>query len=130
MKKRRIVLKLSGQALAGENKVGISHTKVNEIAAEIKALYDLSDIELDRRRRRQHLARRDVYDSGMDRSSADYMGMLATILNALSPCRTLEKLGLNTRAMTSLHIPGSGRAVYPQKALSSFQGTDRHLRRR
>ena len=46
MNKRRIVLKLSGQALAGEQKIGISHVKVNEIAEEIKVLYDLGDIEL------------------------------------------------------------------------------------
>ncbi|HHZ18781.1 MAG TPA: UMP kinase [Acholeplasmataceae bacterium] len=119
MKKRRIVLKLSGQALAGENKVGISHTKVNEIAAEIKALYDLGDIELSIVVGAGNIWRgRDVYDSGMDRSSADYMGMLATILNALALQNALEKLGLDTRAMTSLHIPEVAEPYIRRKALS------------
>lgn len=119
MNKRRIVLKLSGQALAGEQKIGISHVKVNEIAEEIKVLYDLGDIELSIVVGAGNIWRgRDVYDSGMDRSSADYMGMLATILNALALQNALEKLGLETRAMTSLHIPAVAEPYIRRKALS------------
>mgnify|MGYP000849795430 FL=1 len=82
--KRRIVLKLSGEALAGKEKIGISHTRVNEIAEDIKELYDLGDIQLSIVVGAGNIWRgRDVIDSGMERSSADYMGMLATILNAL-----------------------------------------------
>ena len=44
--RKRIVLKLSGEALAGDNHVGINHRKVNEIAAEIKTLFDLGNIDL------------------------------------------------------------------------------------
>ncbi|NLD26096.1 MAG: UMP kinase, partial [Acholeplasmataceae bacterium] len=83
--KRRIVLKLSGEALAGDTKVGINHVKVNEIANEIKALYDLGDIQLSIVVGAGNIWRgRDAIESGMERSSADYMGMLATILNALA----------------------------------------------
>jgi len=117
--KKRIVLKLSGQALAGTNKIGISHSKVNEIAKEIKALYDLGDIELSIVVGAGNIWRgRDTFDSGMDRSSADYMGMLATILNALALQTALEKLGLDTRAMTSLQIPAVAEPYIRRKALS------------
>ncbi|MCK9536229.1 MAG: UMP kinase [Bacilli bacterium] len=117
--KRRIVLKLSGQALAGENKIGISHRKVNEIADEIKALYDLGNVELSIVVGAGNIWRgRDAFDSGMDRSSADYMGMLATILNALALQNALERLGLDTRAMTSLQIPAVAEPYIRRKALS------------
>lgn len=116
---RRIVLKLSGEALAGDNKVGIQHRKVNEIAAEIKALYDLGDIELSIVVGAGNIWRgRDAIESGMDRSSADYMGMLATILNALALQNALERLGLDTRAMTSLEIPSVAEPYIRRKALS------------
>lgn len=117
--KRRIVLKLSGEALAGKEKVGISHTRVNEIALDIKELYDLGDIELSIVVGAGNIWRgRDALDSGMERSSADYMGMLATILNALALQNALERLGLDTRAMTSLQIPAVAEPYIRRKALS------------
>src|SRR5690554_8052902 len=57
----------------------------------------------------------------MDRSSADYMGMLATILNALALQNALEKLGLETRAMTSLHIPAVAEPYIRRKALGHLE---------
>lgn len=117
--KKRIVLKLSGEALAGNEKIGISHTRVNEIASEIKELYDLGDIELSIVVGAGNIWRgRDALDSGMERSSADYMGMLATILNALALQNALEGLGLDTRAMTSLQIPAVAEPYIRRKALS------------
>jgi uridylate kinase len=117
--KRRIVLKLSGEALAGKEKIGISHTRVNEICEDIKELYDLGDIELSIVVGAGNIWRgRDATDSGMERSSADYMGMLATILNALALQNSLERLGLDTRAMTSLQIPAVAEPYIRRKALS------------
>lgn len=117
--KRRIVLKLSGEALAGSEKIGISHSRVNEIALDIKELYDLGDIELSIVVGAGNIWRgRDALDSGMERSSADYMGMLATILNALALQNALEGLGLDTRAMTSLQIPAVAEPYIRRKALS------------
>jgi len=117
--KRKIVLKLSGEALAGENKLGINHTKVKDIATEIKALYDLGDIDLSIVVGAGNIWRgRDALDSGMERSSADYMGMLATILNALALQNSLESFGLDTRAMTSLQIPSVAEPYIRRKALS------------
>jgi len=120
--KRRIVLKLSGEALAGKEKIGISHTRVNEIAEDIKELYDLGDIQLSIVVGAGNIWRgRDVIDSGMERSSADYMGMLATILNALALQNALERLGLDTRTMTSLQIPAVAEPYIRRKALSHLE---------
>lgn len=120
--KRRIVLKLSGEALAGKERIGISHQRVNEIADDIKELYDLGDIELSIVVGAGNIWRgRDALDSGMERSSADYMGMLATILNALALQNALERLGLDTRAMTSLQIPAVAEPYIRRKALSHLE---------
>ncbi len=117
--KRRIVLKLSGEALAGKDKIGISHQVVNEIAKDIKELYDLGNIELSIVVGAGNIWRgKDALLSGMERSSADYMGMLATILNALALQNALERLGLDTRAMTSLQIPAVAEPYIRRKALS------------
>lgn len=119
---RRIVLKISGEALAYNDSKGIDHRKVNEIAREIKALYELGDIELCVVVGAGNIWRgRDVIDSGMDRSSADYMGMLATILNALAIQNSLEALGLDTRTMTSLAIPSVAEPYIRRKALSHLE---------
>ena len=117
--KERIVLKLSGEALAGDLKIGINHLKVNDIAKEIKALYDLGDVQLSIVVGAGNIWRgRDAIESGMERSSADYMGMLATILNALAIQNSLESLGLDTRVMTSLSIPAVAEPYIRRKALS------------
>lgn len=119
---RRIVLKISGEALAYDDSKGINHKKINDIAKEIKELYDLGNIQLCVVVGAGNIWRgRDAIDSGMDRSSADYMGMLATILNALAIQNALETLGLDTRAMTSLSIPSVAEPYIRRKALSHLE---------
>lgn len=119
---KRIILKLSGEALAGDLKVGIDPLKVKEIALEIKKLVDLGDIELSVVVGAGNIWRgRDAVLIGMDRSSADYMGMLATILNALALQNALESLGLETRAMTSLQIPAVAEPYIRRKAISHLE---------
>ncbi|HHZ12119.1 MAG TPA: UMP kinase [Acholeplasmataceae bacterium] len=120
--KKRVVLKLSGEALAGDERMGINHFKVNEIADEIKALYDLGNVELSIVVGAGNIWRgRDALDSGMGRASADYMGMLATILNALAIQNSLERLNLETRCMTSLSIPEVAEPYIRRKALSHLE---------
>lgn len=120
--KRRVILKLSGEALAGKDKVGISHDIVNSIAEDIKELYDKGNVELSIVVGAGNIWRgRDALLSGMERSSADYMGMLATILNALALQNALERLGLDTRAMTSLQIPAVAEPYIRRKALSHLE---------
>lgn len=120
--KKRIVLKLSGEALSGNEKQGIDATKVREVAEEIKQLYDLGDIELAIIVGGGNIWRgRDAIEANMERSSADYMGMLATILNALALQNALEGLGLETRAMTSIAIPEVAEPYIRRKAIAHLE---------
>ncbi|HKM30043.1 MAG TPA: UMP kinase [Bacilli bacterium] len=122
MKKKRIVLKISGEALGSEGTQGINHIKVKEIAKEIKDLHDLGNIELSVVVGAGNIWRgRDAIECGIERSSADYMGMLATILNALALQSALETLGCDTRVMTSLSIPSVAEPYIRRKALSHLE---------
>ncbi len=98
----RILLKLSGEALMGAREYGLDPETVGRIAAEVKAVHDLGvgiclvigggNIF------------RGVSDaaSGMERASADYMGMLATVINALAMQNALESAGLPTRVLSAI----------------------------
>ena len=119
---KRIILKVSGEALSGKQSQGINPEKVKEIATEIKALYDLGNIELGIIVGGGNIWRgRDAVECNMERSSADYMGMLATILNALALQNALEALGLETRTMTSLSIPSVAEPYIRRKAESHLK---------
>lgn len=120
--KKRIILKLSGEALAGDMKIGIDPFKVKDVADEVKKLVDKGDVELSVVVGAGNIWRgRDAVLIGMDRSSADYMGMLATILNALALQNALEALGTETRAMTSLEIPAVAEPYIRRKAISHLE---------
>jgi uridylate kinase len=115
---RRVILKLSGEALSGGTGVGISPKSVREIAMQIKDLYD-TGLELAIIVGAGNIWRgRDAVECGMERASADYMGMLGTILNALALQNALESLGLETRTMTSLSIPSFAEPYIRRKAMS------------
>lgn len=119
---KKVLLKISGEALGYQDAKGIDHEKVKNIALEIKDLYDQGNIELCVVVGAGNIWRgRDAQLSGMERSSADYMGMLATILNALALQNSLEVLGLDTRAMTSLSIPSVAEPYIRRKALSHLE---------
>jgi len=113
---QRLILKISGEALS-DNGIGISVEKVNNIAKEIKELYDLGDIQLGIICGAGNIWRgRDAIKNGMGRTNADYMGMLGTILNCVALQSSLEKLGLDTRVMTSLSIPEIAEPYIRRKA--------------
>lgn len=113
---RRIILKLSGEALSTNGK-SICVEKVNAVAKEIKALYDLGDISIGIICGAGNIWRgRDAMQNGMDRTNADYMGMLGTILNCVALQSSLEKLGLQTRVLTSLSIPQIAEPYIRRKA--------------
>ena len=103
---KRVVLKISGEALAGQTSVGINYDVVSEIAKEIKELYDLGNIQISIVVGAGNMCRgKAAVDSGMNRVNADYMGMLATIMNAMAIQGALENLGLKASVMTSFAIP-------------------------
>lgn len=119
MAKKRVLIKLSGEALAGKNGVGIDPLVVKKIARELKAAYDLDVAELAVVVGGGNIFRGKLAaEMGIDRASADYMGMIGTILNALALQNSLEALGLDTRVMSSLNIPEVAEPYIRRKAIS------------
>ena len=101
-KYKRIVLKLSGEALAGSNSVGIDINYVNLIAKQVKKIYDLG-VEIGIVVGGGNFWRgRD--ENNIDRATSDYMGMLGTVMNALALQDSFEKLGVITRVQTAIDM--------------------------
>ncbi len=100
----RILLKLSGEALAGEQKYGIDALTINSIASEIKEVVSLGTqvaLVIGGGNIFRGLA---ASSKGMDRASADYMGMLATMINSLAMQDALEKAGVDTRVQSAIEM--------------------------
>jgi len=103
-KYKRILLKLSGEALMGENKYGISPKTLSSIAQDVKDVVDLGvEVALT-------IGGGNIFrgvsgaTEGMDRSSADYMGMLATVINSMALQDALEKMGVQTRVQSAIEM--------------------------
>ncbi len=119
---KRIIIKLSGEALSNGAHQAIDPEKVRDIAKEIKAAYDLGDLEIGIIVGGGNIWRGKIAaEMGMERSSADYMGMIATILNALALQNAIEELGIETRTMTSLNIPQVAEPYIRRKAISNLE---------
>jgi uridylate kinase len=102
---RRLLVKLSGERLAGDSGFGISPEVIAEIARDLRAVHELGTqlcvvIGGGNFIRGIHAAAR-----GIDRTSADYMGMLASVINAMALQDALEKAGLATRVLSALEMP-------------------------
>ena len=101
---RRILLKLSGEALMGPNAFGIDPETVASMAAEVKAAKD-TGLELCLVIGGGNIFRGMAGAAkGMDRAQADYMGMLATVMNALAMQNALEQLGVPTRVQSAIQM--------------------------
>jgi uridylate kinase len=101
---RRILLKLSGEALLGNERHGIDPLVLGQIAEEIREIHGLG-VETALVIGGGNIFRGIVGASrGMDRSTADYIGMLATVMNALALQQALEKLGIPTRVQSAIDI--------------------------
>ncbi|MCR4401871.1 MAG: UMP kinase [Firmicutes bacterium] len=101
---RRVVLKLSGEALAGPRDFGIDLEVVKHIAEEVRDVHALG-VEVAVVVGGGNIWRGvQAQKAGMDRATADYMGMLATIINAMSLQDALEKLGVDTRVQTAIEM--------------------------
>jgi uridylate kinase len=101
---RRILLKLSGESLMGDLEYGTDPQRLNAVAEQIKQVHDRGvQVAI-------VLGAGNIYRGiagaaqGMDRATADYMGMLAIVLNALQLQDALEKLDVHTRVQSALHI--------------------------
>ncbi len=101
---RRVLLKLSGEALAGERGFGIDYGVVDHLADEIRDVLELG-IDLGLVVGGGNIVRGATASrEGMDRVSADYMGMLATVINALAVQDILERKQIDTRVMTAIRM--------------------------
>ncbi len=122
MSGKRIMIKLSGEALAGESGIGIDPKVVKNIAHELKMAYDLGISEIGIVVGGGNIFRGKLADEmGIERSSADYMGMIGTILNALALQNSLESIGVPTRVMSSLNIPEVAEPYIRRKAISHLE---------
>ncbi|MFH1238717.1 MAG: UMP kinase [bacterium] len=101
-KYKRVLLKLSGEALVGEEKYGIDFSKVNTIAQQIKELRNIG-VQLAIVVGGGNIFR-GAAAQGIERVSADYMGMLATVINALALQNVLEKHDVRTRVQTAIEM--------------------------
>lgn len=104
MKYKRILLKLSGESLMGDKQYGIDIDRVAQYAQDIKAVHD-QGIEI-----AIVIGGGNIYrglsaeKAGMDRVQADYMGMLATVINSMALQDSLEKAGVKTRLLTAIKM--------------------------
>ena len=101
---KRILLKLSGEALMGDDAYGINRETIDRIVSEIKEVIDL-DVEV-----AVVIGGGNIFRgvapgaAGMDRATADYMGMLATVMNALALQDAMRRVGLSSRVLSALTI--------------------------
>jgi uridylate kinase len=118
---RRALLKLSGEALAGEAGVGLDFSVLERLTDEIKAVRalgaDLGVVIGGGNIMRGSQASK----QGMDRVSADYMGMLATIINALAVQDILEKKGVDTRVMTAIRMEALAEPYIRRRAVRHME---------
>ena len=118
-KYKRILLKLSGEALAGEQHFGLNEQVISRVVDQLVAVHEMGvEIALvigggNFWRGRQ--------GTNMDRTTADHMGMLATVMNALAMMDAIEKRGIPTRVQTALNMISVAEPYVLRKALHHFE---------
>lgn len=118
---RRIVLKISGEALSGEKGYGIDPKVIQSIAKQIKEVAELG-IEIAVVVGGGNIWRGKVgSEMGMERANADYMGMLATVMNALALQDSLESMGIPTRVQTSIEMRQVAEPYIRRKAIRHLE---------
>lgn len=121
IKWKRVLLKIGGESLADRNGYGISSTRVRLIAEEIDEVKDLG-VETGVMVGGGNIFRGErANKEGMDRTTADYMGMLATILNALALQDTLERMGVFTRVQTAIEMQEIAEPYIRRRALHHLE---------
>lgn len=116
---KRVLIKLSGEALAGNNKTGLDHETVHAICSSIKKMYDLgTEVAI-------------VVGGGnfwrgrssgdMDRTRADHIGMLATVMNSLALADALEQVGCDVRVQTAISMQQIAEPYIRNRAVRHLQ---------
>jgi uridylate kinase len=118
MKYKTVLLKLSGEALMGEQNYGIDPDTVQYIAREVKEIHDMGvkvGVVIGGGNIFRGMA---GAAQGLDRVTGDYMGMLATVINSLALCDAMEKLDIPTRVQTSIEMRQIAEPFISRKARS------------
>ena len=120
-KYKRVVIKLSGEALAGEAGFGLSPAIIKTVAKQVKEVVDLG-VEVAVVVGGGNIWRGKVgSEMGMERASADYMGMLATVMNSLAMQDALEKQGIETRVQSSIVMTQVAEPYIRRKAVRHLE---------
>ncbi len=118
---KRILLKLSGEALLGERQYGIDPVRINQYAKEIESIIKLG-IEVAIVIGGGNIFRGvSAASNGMDRVQGDYMGMLATVINGLALQSALEEIKIQTRLQTAIKIEAVAEAYIKRKAVRHLE---------
>ena len=127
---KRVLLKISGEALMGPGQYGIDNDTVDRIAREVKEAKELG-VELSLVIGGGNIFRGvSPAAQGMERASADYMGMLATVMNALAMQNALERVGLYTRVLSAIEMTAICEPYIRRRALRHMEkGPYRDFRR-
>ena len=122
-KYKRVVLKLSGEALAGEQGFGINPSVIKNVASQVKELAELG-VEVAVVVGGGNIWRGKIGEEmGMDRATADYMGMLATVMNSLALQDSLEQEGVETRVQTSIEMRQVAEPYIRRRAIRHLEKT-------
>jgi len=120
-KYKRILLKLSGEILAGDERFGLNYPRINEICKEIADVAN-SGIEIAMVVGGGNFIRGAIAEAqGMDRVQADQMGMLATVINALALQNALEQIGVPTRVQTAIEMRSIAEPFITRRAIRHLE---------
>lgn len=118
---KRVLLKVSGEALAGAQGTGINAATINQIAQDIKMAHD-NGVEIGLVIGGGNIFRGVAASAqGMDRASSDYMGMLATCINALALQDALEKVGVETRVQSAIEMDQISESYIRRRAIRHLE---------
>jgi uridylate kinase len=121
LKFKRILLKLSGESLAGSNGFGIDPEQAEAIAERVKAVRQM-EVEVAIVIGAGNLWRgKQGLDRGMDRATADYMGMLATVMNAMALMDALERTGVYTRVQSAIEMRAVAEPYIRRRAMRHLE---------
>jgi len=118
---RRILLKLSGESMAGSAGFGIDPARAEEIAGRIRQVRDYGvDVAIVIGAGNLWRGRKGL-DRGMDRATADYMGMLATVMNALALMDAMERMGMVTRVQSAVEMHAVAEPYIRRRAIRHLE---------
>ena len=121
LKYRRVLLKLSGEALSGSSGFGIDVDQAESIAGRIKAVYELG-VQVALVIGAGNLWRgKQGLEHGMDQATADYMGMLATVMNSMVLMDSLERAGVFTRVMSAIEMRAVAEPYIRRRAIRHLE---------